>query len=439
MAAIRFTRGEMPADCMTPWRAAGYGSLTLTRVHIMDARKRVVIIGANFGGLTTAMRLSDRYAVTVIDPSPYFEFLPNIHELVSGVKSAEQLRLSRRRLLRRAGHRFIQDAVTWLDPAAGCVATQSGEQLAFDACVVAVGGVNNTSGTPGADDFAMPFKSVRDCEAIGDRLQATIERQQRASVVIVGGGLEGVETLGEILRRYRDVSGLRVDLVDGSDRLLPSEPAGLGQRVQQLCQCYPVRLHLSARVSAVTPTSVELTSGVVLPADLTIWTGGAAAPPLLLESGLAERAGGWAPVRQTLQSQYVDRVFVVGDAAALPQPLSKQAYYAIDMGECAADNIDRLLRGASLRPFQPSFALSLISFGDLDAYLTLGGVTLASPALAPAKEFVYQFNMARYDPPCNVMSFFELQTRFWNGLVELALPTLWSPWSILRLSQFRLL
>jgi len=201
----------------------------------MDARKQIIVIGANFGGLSAAMRLSNRYAVTVIDPSPYFEFLPNIHELVSGVKSAEQLRLSKRRLLRRAGHHFVQDTVTSLDPTACRLTTQSGAQFAFDACVVAVGGVNNTFGIPGADAFAMPFKSVRDAEAIGDLLTYRVKRRERVSVVIVGGGLEGVEVLGEILRRYRQTPGLSVDLVESRDRLLPGEPAGIGQRVQQLC------------------------------------------------------------------------------------------------------------------------------------------------------------------------------------------------------------
>ena len=47
----------------------------------------VVIIGANFGGLKAAVSLPKRFNVTVIDPEPYFEFSPNIHELISGLKT----------------------------------------------------------------------------------------------------------------------------------------------------------------------------------------------------------------------------------------------------------------------------------------------------------------------------------------------------------------
>ena len=44
-----------------------------------EKRKRIVIVGGNFAGLTAAIKLSRRYAVTVIDPSKHFEWLPNIH------------------------------------------------------------------------------------------------------------------------------------------------------------------------------------------------------------------------------------------------------------------------------------------------------------------------------------------------------------------------
>ena len=61
----------------------------------MAIQKKVVIVGANFAGLACAMKLSRRYDVTVLDASPHFEFLPNIHELLSGVKTPDLLRLQR--------------------------------------------------------------------------------------------------------------------------------------------------------------------------------------------------------------------------------------------------------------------------------------------------------------------------------------------------------
>ena len=99
----------------------------------------------------------------------------------------------------------------------------------------------------------------------------------------------------------------------------------------------------------------------------------------------------------------------------------------------------RFIRDEPLADFEAASNLSLISFGDLDTYLVYGDTVAAGTSLAPLKEFIYQFNMARYEPPLNVHSVLDLQGRFWRGFFALGLPTLLSPSSLLRLGYFRLL
>ena len=403
----------------------------------MTDRKKVVIIGANFAGLSCAMNLSSDYAVTVIDASACFEFLPNIHELLSGVKSAGLLRLPRARILQRLGHEFIQDTVSAIDAEGGSVKTASGENFDFDACVVAVGGVNNTYGLPGVEDFALPFKSVDDCARIRERLERLAKAGEGMSLVVVGGGLEGVEALGEILRAYRHIPYLKVHLVEGSKTLLPGGPAALSSEILRKCQPYPVTFHLGDRVKAVTKARVRLASGKSLKSDITLWTGGAAPSPLLYESGLSISTDTWAAVEPSLKSQVFDNVFVIGDAAALPTSVSKQAYHALDMGSHAATNVKRFLAHSSLRPFKSGPEISLISLGDIDTYLQVGQWVFAGPALAPAKELIFQANMARLDPPHRIPAALELQARYWQGIRELTVPSLWPPSALKRLANLR--
>ncbi|NNF15711.1 MAG: NAD(P)-binding protein, partial [Gammaproteobacteria bacterium] len=52
-----------------------------------SSKSHVVIVGGNFAGLVAASRLARRFDVTVVDPRADFEWTPNIHELISGVKS----------------------------------------------------------------------------------------------------------------------------------------------------------------------------------------------------------------------------------------------------------------------------------------------------------------------------------------------------------------
>jgi NADH dehydrogenase len=124
---------------------------------MMSMRPRIAIVGANFAGLKAAQSFSRRYEVTVIDQSPWFEWLPNIHEIVSGVKRPSDLRLPRRRVVAAAGHRFLRATVAAIDPSAGCLRLADGRNFSFELCIVAVGGSHDTSAVPGAERFALPF------------------------------------------------------------------------------------------------------------------------------------------------------------------------------------------------------------------------------------------------------------------------------------------
>jgi NADH dehydrogenase len=388
------------------------------------SRPRIAIVGANFAGLTAAQSLGREYAVTVIDRSPSFEWRPNIHELLSGAKHPVDLRLPRLRLLARAGHRFVRATVTAIEASAGRLTTSDDRHFDFDACIVAVGGVTDTVGVEGADRYAMPFRSVGDCASIGRALAILARRPGRHSVVIVGSGLAGIEALGEILRRYRNREGLGISVVEAGPRLLPGTPPALDAAVRARCAEYDVHFHTRSPVTGVTRKRVQLRSGDVLRSDLTIWTAGGMAPPLLRESGLADQPRQWAPVTTTLRSRRFDNVFVIGDAAGLPHPLAKQAYNAMQMGECAADNAGRALAGRTLRPFKPSPKPMLVSLGDLDTFLVSGRSVIASPGLAAVKEAVFQFTMAEFDPPLSAPALQDLTARLAGARKKLRLPTI---------------
>ena len=147
---------------------------------------------------------------------------------------------------------------------------------------------------------------------------------------------------------------LVITLVEAGSRLLPGTPVRLDAAVRAHCEGRNVRILTDSPVIAVTPKQVRLRGGVTVRSDLTIWTGGVTAPPLLNEAGLADKPRQWAPVTAALRSKRFDNVFVIGDAAALPHPLAKQAYYALQMGECAAENVRRALDGRTLRDFKPA-------------------------------------------------------------------------------------
>jgi len=390
-----------------------------------SSRSRVVIIGGNFAGLVAASRLSSDHDVTVIDPRADFEWTPNVHELLSGVKNRTGVTLPRAECVNRYGHTFLQDLVTGIDRDSSTVTTDSGQTLSYDACLVAAGSMRTTFGVEGADEHALGFRSVDDAERIAARLDKLATRKRRASVVIVGGGVSGVEAVGEILRRRGEGDEYNIHIVEVESDILEQQLDGLACDAAQRFASHPVTVHTSAVVEEVTARSVLLEGGEKLTADLCIWSAGMALPGFLHDAGLKGVHDQWLPVDETLKSDYADNIFVAGDCAALPTPIRKQAYYAMDMGEVAGDNISRLLEGRRLQPFHAKPMPMLISFGDITTWLVVGEAAVASPLLAAAKEGVYQATMARLASPHEPLKYSaDIVSRAVTATRQLLLPQL---------------
>ncbi len=180
-------------------------------------------------------------------------------------------------------------------------------------------------------------------------------------------------------------------------------------------------------------------SRLTLASNATLWTVGAVSPTLLYKTGLTEVPGDWASVNRKLQSIYDDSIFIAGDAAQLPGLKRKQAYDAMDMGKCVAQNIQALMKDGDLMEFLPSCKPTVVSFVDLQTYLIMGNMAMASPIFASIKEGIYQTTMTKLDPPRGLKPVVNCFNRASESFFNLAMPTLTSFSSLRRLTHFRFL
>jgi len=403
------------------------------------ARAEVVVLGGGFAGLAALRSLPPRFRITLVDERGAFEFLPNVHELISGLKTPDLLRLPLASLARRARARFVRARVEEIDPEGREVRLKGGRTLRYDALVFALGGVNAARGVAGVERFGWPFKSVDQVAHIAKRLDALAgEGGEPQPVVVVGGGLEGVEALGEILRRDPENLAFRPTLIEAGPRLLPEAPAGVARSIARHAEARGAVLRTGVPVSALRAEQVVLASGARLPSRCTIWTGGPAPSPVLAASGLAA-PGRWCDVKDTLAHPRHPEIFVCGDAAELPVPSAKQGYHALDMGTHAARNVARLRSGKKPEPFRAQEKPALVSFGDLATYLVWGRFAVASPLLAGTKEAVYEIVMARLDDRPPAARARDAVRRLLEAGRGLVWPGLVSPAALLRVGRFEVL
>jgi NADH dehydrogenase FAD-containing subunit len=377
-------------------------------------RPHIVIVGGNYAGLAAARTLdARRVQVTLIDSAPRAEWLPNVHELLSRRKIAEQLQRPRQELLRALGHDFLCASVSHIDRVQQRVLTHTGQHLDYDLLLLATGSRANDHGIPGVSEHALQPRSVEHGLRIGNALTRLAALPAGRDVVIAGGGIEGLEMLGEILQRFGSAGRLNLHLVEQAPVLFPRFP-GLHERMLASMQDQ-VQLHMGRRITAVSASHVQLDDGHELPSRLTIWSTGRCSQPLAASAGLATTDAD-APVQNSLQSTHDARIFIAGDAAQLPHALEKQAHYAQGMGVHAARNMQRMLDKKMLHAFKPLLKPAVLAFGDRDGVLFYGRQALASPALIALKEAAYQYGINRWQPPQSGREFLQMAESIQRGI-----------------------
>jgi NADH dehydrogenase len=316
-------------------------------------KTRVVVIGGGYAGVMAANRLMQRddIDVTLINPRAAFVERIRLHQLVAGNDDA----VADYSTLLGNDVRLVVDSADRIDPRAQQVELASGDNLGYDYLIYAVGSTGTVPArVPGAVEFAYPISELEQAERLRHRLA---DVPTTAPVVVVGGGLTGIETAAEFAE-----TGRRITLV--TDVLGPS----LGRTGRRSVAKRLARLHVAVveghAVARVAPDRVVLDDGRDVPSAVTVWTAGFGVPGLAAASGLTTDTMGRLLTDETLISVDDPRVIAAGDAGSpsgLPLRMSCQA--ALPLGAQAGNTVLSLIDGATPGRLNQGMALQCISVG----------------------------------------------------------------------------
>jgi sulfide:quinone oxidoreductase len=311
--------------------------------------KHVVILGAGFGGLELASRLSDSLAdevrITLIDRNDSFTFGFSKLDILFGKADAAAVRLYYRDIA-KLGVEFRQERVTAIDPAARHVTTDQ-ESYDADILVIALGAEYDLAATPGFEEGGLEYYSIAGAERMRDALPAFT-----GGTILIGvlgqpykcppAPFEGAFLLHDQLveRGLRDETELRV--IAPMAAPVPVTPE-VSQRFLDALAERGIEYMAKNRVVELDPSSKEavLESGERLPYDLFVGIPIHRVPAVVEESGLTEN--GWAAVdKDTLMTRFSD-VYAVGDVVGLP--MAKAGVFAENAAGVVADAIRARLRG----------------------------------------------------------------------------------------------
>ncbi|WP_435206669.1 NAD(P)/FAD-dependent oxidoreductase [Micromonospora sp. bgisy143] len=335
-------------------------------------KHRIVVLGAGYAGATAAGRLArrlhpDDIEITVVNAEADFVERVRMHQLAAGQD------LPRRELSRvyaGTGVRVRLARVTGVDVDRRTVALtdeHGSDEIGYDTLVYALGSTAAEHGVPGVAEHAYDIAGRPSALRLRDRL-AHLAAGQR--VLVVGGGLTGLEAVTEIAEARPDLQvaiAARGGLGDWLNDRARQHLRGVADRLG-------ITVHEHTDVVRVEPDGVVTADGTTIPATVTVWTTGFAVHPIAAASGLTVGATGQIVVDETMRSVSHPDVYAVGDAglAAGPggKPLRMSCASGTPMAWQAADAIAARLTGRTKMPNAPlRYFNQCISLGRRDGII----------------------------------------------------------------------
>lgn len=340
-------------------------------------RKRIVIIGGGFGGLTLANKLrKSNFQLVLLDRTNYHQFQPLLYQVATAGLNPGSIAFPFRKDFRHfQDFHFRMTEVTGINPEKNVVETPIGP-IHYDYLVIAAGTDTNFYGMENIRRYALPMKSLTEAMTLRNQLLLNFEkalmvsreekRQRLLNVVVVGGGATGVEISGALseMKRYvlkKDYpeltkNELNIYLIEGSPRLLGSMSEASSAKALKFLQNMGVEVMTDTKVVDYRDNQIILDKGEPIRTDTIIWVSGVKANFLegIPSEGIGRGGRIYADEYNRLKGK--ENIFVIGDICLQTEPdypngHPQVAQVALQQAKHLVKNLKRLQKDDPLRPF----------------------------------------------------------------------------------------
>ncbi|SEL62989.1 NAD(P)/FAD-dependent oxidoreductase [Rhodococcus maanshanensis] len=333
-------------------------------------KHRIVVLGAGYAGATAAGRLAKRLhrddvQITLVNADPEFVERVRMHQLASG----QELRpRPLREVFAGTGVQVRIARVAAVDVGRKTVDLGGDETLGYDSLVYALGSTGADHGVPGVAEYAHSVAGKQAALRLRARLS---ELAPGATVVVVGGGLTGIEAATEIAESRPDLAVSIAARGGVGDWLSEKAQRHLNGTLDRL----GITVHEHLDVTRVTASAVIDGAAREIPAELTVWTAGFAVHPIAAATELTVSDAGQIVVDASMRSISHPEVYAVGDAAlaegAGGKPLRMSCASGGPMAWQAADALAARLTGRKVPETTIGYNFQCISLGRRDGIIQL--------------------------------------------------------------------
>jgi NADH:quinone reductase (non-electrogenic) len=384
----------------------------------------VVIVGGGFGGYYAARELErtmpgQSTRITLVNETNFLLYTPFLPEAAAGTLEPRHVVTPLRDVL--AQTRLRLGLAVAHDPAARTVTMvdQVGaeHELRYDQLILSLGSVSRVLPIPGLAEHAIGFKSLADaiwlrnhvlqCLELADATEDAALREELLTFLFVGGGYAGLEALAELqdfaaeaMKFYprARLAGMRWVLAEATGRVLPEIDLGLAEYAQRELRGRGIDIRLGTTLEQVSDGRARISTGETLPTRTVVWTAGVVPHPTSKAFGLPLDERGAVVVDDHLRVRGQDRVWALGDAAAVPdparpgRPCPPTSQHAVRQGKTAARNVAAELGVGTAAPFAYRSKGQFVNLGRYKAVAKIGPRTFRG---FPAWWFARTYHMSQ--------------------------------------------
>ncbi|WP_328895221.1 NAD(P)/FAD-dependent oxidoreductase [Streptomyces sp. NBC_00236] len=337
----------------------------------MQQQHRIIVLGAGYSGAIAAGRLAKRLrsedvAITLVNAEPDFVERVRMHQLAVGQELAprpfSEMFAGTGVALKYAKVTAVdadRKRVTVVDVKTDADA-DGAEELPYDTLVYALGSGWNSQGVPGTAEHAHEIAGRPGALRLRERLAGLDAGQQ---VVVIGGGLTGVEAATEFAEARPDLD-IALAVRGGLGDNLSAKGRG---HLRKVFGKLGITVHEHTAVTEVAAGYVTTADGTSIPAAVTVWTAGFAVHPIAEATTLDISDTGQIVVDATMRSLSHPDVYAIGDAALVAgpgdKPLRMSCASGVPTAWQAADAIAARLTGTKLPKTPLRYFNQCISLG----------------------------------------------------------------------------
>jgi NADH dehydrogenase len=376
----------------------------------MSRIPRIVILGAGYGGIVTAIRLQkllnyNEADVTLVNKHDYHYITTHLHMPAAGTDNPENARVNISKLIDEFKVDFVKSTVLQIKPQERKIVLED-SSLSYDYLVIGLGGEPETFGIPGLLDYSMNIRSINSVRHIREHIEYQFARFKREpqrkdylTFVVGGAGFTGMEFLGELADRIPklckefdvDPGLVRIVDVEAAPTALPGFDPELVEYAMKVLRDKGVEFKIGVPIKECTPDGVVIGEGEVIKAATVVWTGGIRGNRLLDEAGF-ETSRGRVVVDPYLRTKEYDNVYIIGDSSIVlndqGRPYPPTAQIAMQQGDLTSQNLVAAIRGSALKEFKFHNKGVVASLGHRQAIAIVGSRKIKGFSAAMLKKAV---------------------------------------------------